>query len=335
VPFISGGGIAIVEDLERALREHGHEVDTVMLPFWSDPARMPQQMLALRLLDLSHAGDLLVAIRTPSYILQHPQKVIWFIHHHRPAYDLWDTEFEHTPSVENERVREAVIEADNLFLREAERIFTNSKIVGERLRSYNGIESKVLYPPLGDPSGYRSDSFGDYIFYPSRITPIKRQFLLVEAMAYVRSGVKLVLAGRPDAPGHLERIHEAIRRHDLGDRVELRSDWISEQEKRDLFANAMACAYIPFDEDSYGYVSLESFHSRKPVLTLTDSGGTLELITDGVNGRVLPPDPEAIAEAIDELHADKQRAATMGEAGYQRLSEMQISWDNVVNALVA
>ena len=39
--------------------------------------------------------------------------------------------------------------------------------------------------------------------------------------------------------------------------------WISEQEKADLMANCYAALYIPYDEDSYGYVTLEAFHSAK------------------------------------------------------------------------
>ena len=44
--------------------------------------------------------------------------------------------------------------------------------------------------------------------------------------------------------------------------------------------------YLPFGEDSYGYVTLEAFHARKPVVTLSDSGGTLELVRDRRNGLV-------------------------------------------------
>ena len=51
---------------------------------------MVEQMLALRLVNVSHEAELLICLRTPSYLLQHPNKVVWFLHHHRPAYDLVD-----------------------------------------------------------------------------------------------------------------------------------------------------------------------------------------------------------------------------------------------------
>jgi glycosyltransferase involved in cell wall biosynthesis len=333
VPFLQGGGTAIVDDLERALKGRGHEVDTVLLPFWSDPLQMLQQMLALRLLDVSHEGDLLIAIRTPSYILRHPHKVIWFIHHHRPAYDLVGTEFEQARTPELERIRESIVEADNVFLREAERVYTNSRVVGERLRRFNRLESEVLYPPLGDASGYRCEAYGDYVFYPSRLSAGKRQSLMIEAMAHVRSPARLVLAGRPDVDSHRESLRATIERCGVEDKVDLRAGWMSEEEKRELFARALASAYVPYDEDSYGYVSLESYHSGKPVITCSDSGGTLELVEDGVNGVVVPPEPEALAEAIDSLYEDKERAQEMGEVGRAKLDSLRISWDTVVETL--
>ena len=88
VPFIRGGGVNIVHDLVRELRRRSHDVDTVLLPFAMDPATIPAQMLALRprpgVGRRPHDRD-----PNASYILAHPNKVVWLIHHHRGAYDLW------------------------------------------------------------------------------------------------------------------------------------------------------------------------------------------------------------------------------------------------------
>jgi glycosyltransferase involved in cell wall biosynthesis len=335
VPFIKGGGTAIVEDLRVALEERGHAVDTILLPFWPDHDEMLEQMLAFRLLDVSDAGDRLVTIRTPSYLLRHPHKIAWFIHHHRAAYDLWSTDWAEQDSAESLLVREAIIAADDVALRECTRIFTNSNVVSERLRRYNGLESTVLYPPLGDASGYRSDEYGDYVFYPSRITRIKRQELVVRAMRHTRSPARLVLAGSPDAPEHLERLEELVESLGMQQRVELIGSWISEERKRDLFAGALACAYVPYDEDSYGYVTLEAFESAKAVITCSDSGGTLDVVEDGVTGFVCEPEAEALAATIDRLYEDRELARRLGEQGRESIERLQISWDTVVESLTA
>ena len=58
-----------------------------------------------------------------------------------------------------------------------------------------------------------------------------------------------------------------------------------------LYAGALAVVYPPFDED-FGYVTLEAFLARKPVVTCSDSGGPNEFVVDGVNGFVCAPRPE-------------------------------------------
>jgi len=78
----------IVEWLEEKLLEHGHEVERFYLPFIETPHDMLDQIAALRMMDLTQAGDRLIAFRPPAYVLRHPNKVLWFIHHIRAYYDL-------------------------------------------------------------------------------------------------------------------------------------------------------------------------------------------------------------------------------------------------------
>ena len=97
VPFVDGGASFMVDWLEQMLLRRGHEVETLRIPFDSHYPELLDQMLALRLLDVTAHGDRLIAIRTPSYLLRHPAKVLWFIHHHRGAYDLWGTPYQDIP----------------------------------------------------------------------------------------------------------------------------------------------------------------------------------------------------------------------------------------------
>ncbi len=335
VPFVEGGGRIIVRDLARALRERDHEVDTVEIPFVSAWDHMLDQMLAIRLLDVSAASDVLVAIRTPSYLLRHPNKRVWFIHHHRGAYDLWGTRYQDIPSTpEGLAVRSALIAADDLYLRESQRIFTNSRVVGDRLREFNALDSRVLYPPLGAPERFVSGPARDYVFYPSRILGHKRQLLAVEAAAYLTKDVRVVIAGVPDDASQLSALHEAIARQGTQERVELIPRWISEDEKAELIAHSLAVLYVPFLEDSYGYVTLEAFHAAKPVITCSDSGGPLELIEDGINGLVVQPEARALARAIDRLRDNPREAAEMGESAYRTIGRNEIGWDHVVASLL-
>jgi glycosyltransferase involved in cell wall biosynthesis len=336
VPFVHGGGRIIVRDLATALSERGHDVDTIDIPFVSAWDEMLEQMLAIRLMDVRTASDMLIAVRTPSYLLPHPNKRLWFIHHHRGAYDLWGTPYQDIPpSPEGLAVRDAIREADNLYLREAKRIFTNSQAVSDRLRKFNDLDSQVLYPPLGKPGPFVCRAAENYVFYPSRILGHKRQQLVVQAAAHFRSDVRVVVAGVPDDANQLAALQEEVNRNGLQDRVTLIPRWISEEEKAEMISRSLGVLFVPFQEDSYGYVTLEAFHAHKPVITCTDSGGPLEIIEHGVNGLVVEPSPPMLAGAIDRLHTNPEEAAAMGQRAYSTIAAKKIDWDHVVESLLA
>ena len=337
VPFIHGGGTLIVDWLAEELVRRGHEVEVLSIPSVSNTRMLPGQMLGLRLIDLSGQSDRLISIRYPAHLIRHDSHVTWFIHHHRPLFDLWDSDYRDiTPGPTGVEYRRIIQHADTTSLSSLHQIFTNSRIVAGRIRRFNGLDAEVVYPPIGgDLSRFRCDAYGDYIFFPSRLTSHKRQVLLIEAMAHTRTPVRLVIAGAAESPGYERTLADLVRRLDVADRVELRTTWITEAEKAELLASCLALAYLPLDEDSYGYPSLEAHHARKAVVTASDAGGVLELVADGCNGLVSEPTPEAVAAAFDRLYEDRQLAQRLGEAGLTRMAELGIGWDHTIRRMLA
>ncbi len=335
VPFVLGGGRNIVDWLELALTEAGHEVEVVYIPQHDHPDKLFAQMAAFRWLDLD-AADRVVCFRPQSHLVRHRHKIVWFIHHIRRFYDLWDTEYRGFPDDAKHRgMREALRAADTAALLEAKAIFTNSQVVSDRLMRFNGLPSEVLYPPVFRPEQYRFESLGEEVLYVSRLEHHKRQHLLVEAMAHTTTPVRLRLAGAGWNETYPSQLAARIEALGVGDRVTLESGWISDERKAELMAQCLAVAYLPHDEDSYGYPSLEGSHSRKPILTTHDSGGVLELVVDGVNGLVVDPDPTALARAMDRLYAARDETLLMGQRAEKRLAEINVSWDHVVSRITA
>lgn len=334
VPFINGGARFIVEWLEDKLREHGHEVERFYLPFIDSPRDLLEQIAAYRMIDLSQSCDRMICFRPPAYVLPHPNKVLWFIHHIRVFYDMWDTPYRPIPDDPAGRaLRQALVDVDTRTISEAKKVYTNSQVVSDRLKHYNNINSTPLYPPILNPERFRNEGYGDEIVAVCRIEKHKRQHLLIEAMAHVRSGVKLRICGSSSSAEHSAELRQFVARHGLTEKVTIDERWITEEEKVEFLAPALAVAYLPVDEDSYGYPSLEGAHSKKAVLTTTDSGGVLELVDDGYNGYVAAPDPRAVAQAMDKLYVDRAKTQRMGEANLQQLADLKIDWNHVVEAM--
>ncbi|MBI3648726.1 MAG: glycosyltransferase family 4 protein [Actinobacteria bacterium] len=336
--FVRGGAETHTEALTRALLAAGHEAEIVTIAGkWYPAPALAHQMAVWRSFDITESNglkvDMAIALKFPAYLAQHERKVVWLIHQHRSAYELWDhPEFADLSLQEDGPiVRDMVRQADRVALGEAKRIFTNSKNVQGRLWSSLGLASESLYHPSpvaealqGKPPG----PYGDYVFLPGRMEALKRQPLVIEAMRHVRTPVKLVLVGRgPDEPA----LRELVARHGLVDRVSFEIG-VPDERLHQLYLNALAVSFGPYDED-YGYVTIEGFAARRPVVTNDDSGGTLEFVKDAETGLVTPPDPRAIAEAFDRLFEDRPMAQRLGEAGHAVVRERVPGWPQIVERL--
>ena len=97
MPFARGGVEIFTDDLVAELRRRGHDADLVTAPFkWYPGERVLTQAFLWRLLDLEEADgrriDLVIATKFPSYVVRHPNKVVWLVHQFRQAYELDRTE---------------------------------------------------------------------------------------------------------------------------------------------------------------------------------------------------------------------------------------------------
>lgn len=336
VPFTSGGAEHHASGLLKACRAAGHQADVISMPFRHAPVEQVFRAMEiweqedLRLLD-GGEPDIVVCLKFPTYYLQHPCKVLWLLHQHRPVYDLWD-HMEAGGHVWSERERDlrwAISDKDGYHIPRCLDVHTNSRNVSARLLHYNGIDAQPLYHPSPLDGRLHCAPAEPYIFCPSRLEPLKRQHLLVEAMQYVRSPVTAVISGEGSQAADLAR---QVAHLGLSGRVRFVGR-LDEARLIDHYARCLAVFFGPFDED-YGYVTLEAMLAAKPVITCGDSGGPLEFITSGETGYVVPPEPRAVAAAIDELHTHPDHAAWMGEAGLELYRALGLSWDNVLLRLL-
>ena len=332
--FVRGGAEILVDDLYDQLVKRKHNVTLFRIPF-PNSFEVPLMELVYAAENLNFdAYDVVIAFKFPAYCAVHRNKVLWFFHQFRQVYDLFGKEYGLADDDTGNALKEIIKVIDNDGIGNAAKVFTNAQEVTDRLKKYNGLDSIVLNPPLQNYENYYCKGNNGYVYYPSRITRLKRQHLAIEAMRYVKTDVKLVIHGKCSEPEYFKELDSIINKYDLKDKVLLKDEWISDEKKISTMADSMAVMYIPYKEDSCGFVTMEGFYSSKPVISCYDSGGTKEFIDHDVTGLFADPTPESLAECMDKLYLDKEKAEKMGKAAYKEIIRRNITWDSTIGRLL-
>ena len=333
-PFAEGGHLVMARELVRALNEEGHHAGLIVTP-QNRFGRQASAYLAAWCTDVGMAHeerkvDQVVSLRFPGYAVRHPRHVLWLNHRMREYYDLWDQFRAHLSwkGALKERTRRALLHrVDKTLLMRMQRRFVISGTVQQRLVRFGGIPSDVLYPPP-PKRAYRHDGYGDYLFGVSRLSPLKRFDLVLQALAEpVAAGIKCVIAGDGADRDRLVKLRDRL---DLEERVQFVGR-LDEAGLIDHLARCRGVVFPPFNED-YGFVTVEAFMCGKPVITCRDSGGPAEIVRDSESGFVTEPTPEALAMAMRRVMDDRNLAMRLGEAGAAAAAQM--TWSGAIARLL-
>lgn len=334
-PYLRGGADAHIKGLGLALQEAGHDVETLRLPFgFFPPSEVARAMSVARGLNLTALSgqsiDRVISLQFPAYGVTHPHHVAWVMHQHRASYELFQIKDQDSDGT---RLKVAVKEFDDFCLTsmsQSGRLFANSKTVAMRLATFNQISAQPLYHPPPDEHSFYCDSQEPYIFYPSRFETLKRQELLIEASQYMRSPLRIVLAGDG---GQWDATKQRIIELGVGDRVRILGR-ISPQEKVLWYANSLAVCY-PTKEEDYGYVTLEAMLASKPVVICSDAGGPKEFVVPNETGFCVDPNAQELARVLDWLYSNPIRAAQMGRDGRAHWLGLGVTWQAVIDRLLS
>lgn len=333
-PFVWGGAEELATHLQKNIIVAGHEAEILRIPFQFEPAsRILSQMLVVKGLELTNV-DRVIALKFPAYLIRHPHKTIWLLHQYRQAYDLYGTCYTNLPAnKQGEDIRQLITTADSEVFAESKRIFTNSEVTRQRLKHYNGFDSTVLLPPVNDPELFACKEIGNYLFAGGRVNNMKRQYLLLEALKLSKSNLKLVIAGPPDSSADMAKLNELVEKFSLKDRVILDLRFLPRETYTHYLNCSAGVAYLPYDEDSLGYVAMEAAIANKAILTTSDSGGILSLAKHQQTGWVGEADPLSLAEGID-FFSHKLRVKELGLAARALWDSLGINWMNTVETLL-
>ena len=337
-PFVRGGAEMHADSLLFQLRARGYEAEIISLPFkWYPAPVILDHMLAAQATDISEYNgvpiDLAICLKFPAYYVRHPNKVFWILHQHRQAYDLWDSNLSDLfDDNEGLLVREAIIRADNEELKGAKKIFSNSKTVAQRLKKYNNINSVALYHPPPLAGQIYHGSFGDFFYYPSRITPSKRQEFVLEALALTEKNVRVVFSGSADDPSYDAYLKNKAIDLGISDRIQWLG-FISDKDILEFYATCCGVLFTPIDED-LGYVALEAMLAGKPIITLENSGEPASLVRNEVEGVVAKNNAKSLAEGMDKLWKNENLCTQYGRAARVRYDEINPTWDAAIDTLL-
>ena len=187
------------------------------------------------------------------------------------------------------------------------------------------------------PNGVRLDRFAlprrpvrGRIVMVGRLAAPKRPDLAIRALASVRERVpeaELQVVG----DGPLCEEAQALAA-DLGLAGAVR--FLGNREDvPELLAEA-ECALLASDYEASPLAVVEAMAASVAVVA-TDVGGVGELVRPGTTGAVTPKgDADALAQALEHVLADRERAVAMGTEG-RRAAEQELSVERMVGRLVA
>ena len=193
-----------------------------------------------------------------------------------------------------------------------------------------GVDVNLFRP---DPAGRPRIGRRRRLLVVSRLVERKGIADTIRALPGVE-GAELVVAGGPPADElasdpEAVRLAQLARRLGVADRVEMRGQ-VDRRLLPGLYRSAEIVVCVPWYEP-FGIVPLEAMACGVPVVA-SAVGGLADTVVDGVTGVHVPPrHPDALAQALTGLLADRRRRRSLAAAGVER-ARNRYSWPRVAAA---
>lgn len=192
-------------------------------------------------------------------------------------------------------------------------VASNSRYTASLLKTWFNVSSIVRYNWV-DTSRFKrvSTKKGSIIFYPSRINPIKRQLLALQALSLMKDvDWKMIFVGKIADVKYYETLLGFCEKNDMRDRVIFMDEM--KTQMAEAYSKAAITLYTPYREP-FGLVPVESMACGTPVVCVNE-GGVMETVVNNKTGFLCDSTPEAIAEKLRILLTDQKLGKKMGVAG--------------------
>ena len=313
-----GGGERHLADLSHALADLGHEVYAASVPgspLWTKLSFLPEGSTFA----LSRRNYVKNLIGLAGFVRAHDIEII---HAHAARdYHLAALAVKLASRGSLVLTRHALFPLRSInrpLLRNAGRVIAVSQAVAESLRRNGVIESSkitVIHNGI-DIDRFEQSNAGDSpieVGTVGHLAPIKGQDIFVRAAALIsarRPDVQFVIVGEDKSPqmSYRRSLESLVAELGLSDVVSVtgwRDDMPALLSSLTLFVSAAR-------SEPFGLAIVEAMAAGLPVVA-TASEGAMEIIEDGLSGKLVPADnPEALAQAINDLLDDPLERTRLG-----------------------
>jgi len=292
-----------------------------------------------------------VTTQPPSYLLDHPRVVALTYHQARVFYELSEAYIAsgYSPPALHREATAQVRLLDRLRLPSTHTWLAGSAEVAGRLADTWGVHAEVFQANAQEPPDAEVaeayDPSGPALCVSRHAWPKRTELAVLAGICDVDGCLELVGGGGrqpyveavaarfgsdPAAAAHATDDVIWLNRGDpaaLGatgavpDRVRILGH-LDRPAVVDAFRRA-SVVVAPAHREDYGLTVLEAFAFGRPVVVCEDGGGLVELVEGTGAGLVVPPRPQAIADAVAGLRDDPERARSMAERAFAVARELE------------
>ncbi len=306
-------------EMAEVLPEMGLEVRTLSLVDWFDPSSVTRLSRLVRSLhcDILHThlprDYFLAAVVTlgtgiANVGTRHQLRPLSHMLLKRPFLNRFSEFIAVSEAVGQGLLRAGVVPADRLtvvrhgFDRQPESSLNRAAL--GRLRLQAGVAAET--PVVG---------------FVGRLCPTKGVETLIRAVGILKKrwpGLKIILVGdETPGSGYRRRLQKMIQHLALEDMI----NFAGYLDGAGQLSKAFDIQVVPSVAEPFGLVTLEAMAAQVPVV-VTDSGGSPEIVRDGVEGFLFAPgDEKALARKLDCLLDSKGLRQEMGSRGLQRVMD--------------
>ncbi|QGA81921.1 glycosyltransferase family 4 protein [Halomicrobium sp. LC1Hm] len=190
------------------------------------------------------------------------------------------------------------------------------------------IPHGVIRYPMTDHLRTNTSDETTVLFF-GNVKPYKGVDILIDAVARlppeVRQKLRVVIAGRPH--GSADELKQKSHSLDINASITWELGYI-EHEHVSMYFQRSDIVVFPYRHIDQSGALMTALPFGKPIIA-TEVGGFEDVLTDGVHGRLVPPDnADALSSALADVLTDNHRRAEMGDAVVE-LADNTYSWGRI------